>query len=284
MTADRAPTASMLDRVGRDGALRLELERRGARTVLAGCCWTLPLQILAPVAVDDAALVVSILNPTGGLVGGDRLDVEVSLGPGAHACLTTPSATKVYRTAGGAAQQDARLRVGPGATLEWVPDHTIPFAGSAFRQRIEAELAPGARLILVDAFAAGRVARGEAWRFDRLESALVVRDAAGWVLWDRLVLRGGAGWEGLGHAEGHAYVATMAVIGDVDLEPFRRRTTASLAALGDVSAGLGALPRGGVVLRLLAATAPALIASIDAVWAGARAALCGAPPLALRKR
>jgi len=282
-TGDRARTVNTPLRVGRDGVLRLELERRGTRTVIAGCRWTLPLQILAPVAVDDAALVVSVLNPTGGLVGGDRLDVEVTLGPGAHACLTTPSATKVYRTAGETAEQDVRLRVGPGATLEWVPDHTIPFAGSAFRQCIQAELAPGAGLILVDAFAAGRVARGEAWRFDRLESAVAVRDAAGWIFRDRLALRGGMGWSGLGFAEGHAYVATLAVIGDVDLEPFRREAAASLAARGDVSAGVGVLPRGGVVLRLLAAAAPALIESIDAAWARARAALRGAPPLALRK-
>jgi urease accessory protein len=164
-----------------------------------------------------------------------------------------------------------------------VPDHTIPFAGSAFRQRIEAALAPGARLILVDAFAAGRVARGEAWRFDRLESAVAVRDAAGWVFRDRLALRGGAGWAALGLAEGHAYFATMAVIGDADLEPFRRDTTARLASRGDVSAGIGALPRGGAVLRLLAADAPALIASIEVAWACARAALLGALPLALRK-
>ncbi|HSF04529.1 MAG TPA: urease accessory protein UreD [Methylomirabilota bacterium] len=277
----RAETAT--SRVGRDGMLRLELERRGARTVMAGCRWTLPLQILAPVAVDDEALVLSLLNPTGGLVGGDRLDLAVSLGPGARACLTTPSATKVYRTAGEAARQDVRLRVGLGAMLEWVPDHTIAFAGSVFRQRIEVGLAPGARLILVDAFAAGRIARDEAWRFDRLESAVIVRDAVGEVFYDRLVLRGGAGLERLGCAEGCPYFATMAVIGDADLEPFRRATTASLAARGDVSAGVGALSRGGVVLRLLAGDAPALIAAIDAAWAAARAALAGAPPLALRK-
>src|SRR2546422_1747450 len=48
-------------------------------------------------ALDDRAAVVSVLNPTGGLVGGDRLAIDVVVGPAAHACLTTPSATKVYR-------------------------------------------------------------------------------------------------------------------------------------------------------------------------------------------
>src|SRR5213594_3798599 len=129
-----APTAS---RVGRDGTLALRFERRGDRSVLAGCRWRLPLQVLAPVALDDAAAVVSILNPTGGLVGGDRLVIDVHAGPDTHACLTTPSATKVYRTSGPPAEQVVHLTLARGARVEWVPDHTIPFAGAAFSQRIE---------------------------------------------------------------------------------------------------------------------------------------------------
>src|SRR2546422_6053420 len=130
-------------------------------------------------ALDDRAAVVSILNPTGGLVGGDRLAIDVVVGPAAHGCLTTPSATKVYRTAGAAAEQSVRLRLGAGAILEWVPDHTIPFAGSAFRQAIDCEVGDGATLLVMDAFAAGRIARGEAWGFALLESAVTVRDHRG---------------------------------------------------------------------------------------------------------
>src|SRR5207247_378519 len=138
--------ATTASRVGRDGALALRFERRGDRSVLAGCRWRLPLQVLAPLALDDAAAIVSILNPTGGLVGGDRLVVDVAVGAGAHACLTTPSATKVYRTAVGPAEQAVRLTLAPGARLEWVPDHTIPFAGAALRQRVEAAVPEGAAL------------------------------------------------------------------------------------------------------------------------------------------
>src|SRR3989442_12997280 len=90
--------ATTASRVGRDGALALRFERRGDRSVLAGCRWRLPLQVLAPLALDDAAAIVSILNPTGGLVGGDRPVVHVAVGAGAHACLPTPPATKALRT------------------------------------------------------------------------------------------------------------------------------------------------------------------------------------------
>jgi urease accessory protein len=268
-------------RVGRDGTLLLGFERRGQATVLARCRFTLPLQVLTPVALDDTAAVVSILNPTGGLVGGDRLRIDVNVGAGAHACLTTPSATKVYRTAGEVAVQEAQLRVGPDATLEWVPDHTIPFAGSAFRQSIDIDVSAGARLIVVDAFAAGRVAREERWQFRVLESALRVRDAAGWLLLDRFALGAGP-WEGLGFTEGAPYFATMVVVGKAAGEARVALATAASALCGS-RAAIGMSRRGAVVVRCLAPSAPALTDAIDVLWGTARQALLGVAPPALRK-
>ena len=269
-------------RVGRDGALSLRFERRDGRSVLAGCRWTLPLQVLAPMALDDAASIVCMLNPTGGLVGGDRLVIDVGVGAGAHACLTTPSATKVYRTVAGPAEQTVRLTLAPGARLEWVPDHTIPFAGSAFQQRVEAEAPEGAALVLIDAFAAGRVARGEAWRFALLDSALSVRDAGGWLLHDRLVLREGAPGPGLGLAEDRPYVATVVVIADGGIAALTE-DVAALDGGDDVDVGAALLPRRGALVRCLAADAPALVRTVDAVWAAARRRVLGLPALALRK-
>ena len=270
------------ERIGRDGALALRFQRRGATTVLSGCRSTLPLQVMAPVGLDDPAAVVSILNPTGGLVGGDRLAIEVVAGAGAHACLTTPSATKVYRTGGEAAVQDVRIRLEPGATVEYVPDHTIPFAGSALRQTIAVEVGEGARLVLVDAFAAGRVGRGEAWRFDRLESALLIEDAGGWLLRDRFVLRGDASWGSLGGTEGHPYFATVVLIGVVADARFESEVAALASGGSGVRLGGGALPRGGYLVRGLARDAPGLTGAVEGIWSAARR-LLGAPPLALRK-
>lgn len=234
--------------------------------------------MLAPLDLDDPATVVSVLNPTGGLVGGDRLVIDVEAGPGTHACLTTPSATKVYRTTGAPAVQNVVLRVGAGALMEWVPDHTIPFAGSAFRQSIQVEMAEGARLILVDAFAAGRVARGETWRFALLDSALRVRDALGWLLVDRIVLSGDARWSGLGRAEGAPYFATVVVIGDVGVEGFTRAVEGAGSAVA-----VGELARGGVLVRCLALDAIELAGTLHAVWRAARRSVLGVDPPALRK-
>jgi urease accessory protein len=270
-------------RIGRDGILRLRFERRGATTVVAGCRYTLPLQVLAPVALDGPAAVVSVLNPTGGLVGGDRLALDVDAGPAAHACLTTPSASRVYRAAAPPTVQTVKLRLGSKAIVEWVPDHTIPFAGSAFRQSIDVVLGDGATLILLDAFAAGRIARGEAWRFALLESAVTVRDARGWLLHDRFILGEGSGAHRLGLAEGHPYFASLVVVGDCGLDRFTTGASAVLAKTDGATGGVGALPRRGVLVRCLAANAPALTALLDALWALARREVLGLPPLLLRK-
>ncbi len=268
-------------RVGRDGRLALGFERRGARTIVSRCRYTLPLQVLAPLALEDAAAVVSILNPTGGLVGGDSLVIEVDVAPGAHACLTTPSATKVYRAESAPATQDVALRVSAGARVEWVPDHTIPHAGAAFRQVLGAEVAEDAALVLVDAFAAGRIARGEAWRFTLLDSTLTIRDRSGPVLHDRFILRDG-GPRGLGVTERRPYFATVVVVADRGVAAFAERV-AALDDDGDVDVGAGLLARRGAVVRCLAADAPALARAVDAVWAAARVEVLGVPPVGLRK-
>ena len=269
-------------RIGRDGLLRLCFEQRGASTVVASSRSTLPLQVLAPVVLDDPAAVVSILNPTGGLVGGDRLTIDVVACAGSHACLTTPSATKVYRTDAEPAVHDVTLRLAADATVEWVPDHTIPFAGSALRQRIDVSMAAGAQLILVDAFAAGRVARGEAWSFRLLESTLDIRDERGRRLHDRFVLEGNAMWSRLGFAEGASYFATVVALGDGARDP----GPAMKAALSDAAGVRHAMARlgdGGAMVRCLAPTAPALLDALGALWSAARGTLLGLPALALRK-
>jgi urease accessory protein len=296
-------------RVGRDGALRLSFERRGAVTALTGCRSILPLQVLAPVALDDLAAVVSILNPTGGLLGGDRLSIEVDVAAGAHAVLTTPSATRVYRADGAPTVQTVRLRLGPGAVVEWVPDHTIPFAGSALRQAFDVELDETAALVLVDAFSAGRIALGEAWRFALLESAISIRDRCGWLLHDRFVLRGRAGvvraaggrgagdppgearlsedepaFGGFGFAEAHPYFASIAVIGAFDAARFAAEVQQRAGAdTPGASLGAAVLPRRGALVRCLARNAPALVEAVERCWNLARAALLARPPLALRK-
>ena len=111
-----------------------------------------------------------LLNPTGGVLGGDHLVTEIVQEAGTHVCLTTPSATRIYRTAEKPAILETVIQLGEGATLEYFPDHVIPHVGSALRQSLRIEMARGSRAIILDSMASGRVAHGERWSFTEMDS------------------------------------------------------------------------------------------------------------------
>jgi urease accessory protein len=273
-------------RVGRDGSLRLAFERRGARTVLTERRFTLPLQALEPIDLDGSGVAtLMLLNPTGGVLGGDVLETSVTLGPGTHVCLTTPAATRVYRSTGPSSVQRFVASVGEGACLEYLPEHLIPSPWARLRQTTDVSLAAGATLLLADAWAVGRVARGERWRFDALDLGLIVRDERGLLLKERSLLDR-VQRDGLGGAEGFGYLATFVAAAPAieGWDALARRIFDTLAAL-DVGArfGVTALGRGGVLARLLCPSAPALEASVLTLWAACRRLLLGLAPIALRK-
>ena len=256
--------------------------------------YALPLQVLETMELEAGVAALMLLNPTGGVVGGDRLRTEVRLGAESHACLTTPSATRVYRSAGPPAVLDFRATLGPGARLEYVPDHLIPSPGARARQSTELVLAPGATALVLEAWAVGRPARGEAWAFAELDLELRVSDPDGPILRERACLGGRRFWDRLGGAEGHAYVATFAALGAaVGAEPTGGRQrwealadglTARAEGLADrACVGVSVLGRGGVLARVLARSAPALLEATDALWAASRRRLYDLPPLPLRK-
>lgn len=234
----------------------------------------------------DGVATLLLLNPTGGLLAGDRLETDVVLGPRSRVCLSTPSATRVYRSPGPAAVQRLTVEVGSGAALEWVPDHLIPSPGARLQQSTEIRLAADATLLYLDAWAVGRAARGEAWGFDLLDSSLLVRDEAGPLLRERSILAGRPPRDGLGGTEGFGYAASflaMRPAGEGWAELARALQAAVDAAGAGGRAGVTALGRGGVLARLLCPSAPALQAAVHALWAACRRRLLGLPPARLRK-
>jgi urease accessory protein len=277
-----------LDRVGRDGFVRLAFERRAGATVMAQCRFATPLHVPEPLRLaQDGTVAVMLLNPTGGLAGGDRLAVEMELGAGTHVCVTTPSATRVYRTLGPAAEQRTRIQVGEGATLEYVPDHVIPHPGARLEQTLAVELAPGARAILWDAWAMGRLARGERWAFLSLASRIEVSSCGRPAFLDRMeLIPERASLLGRGGMDGFGYVATL-----VALDPaftawpaLAEELTAHLAHTSRGSGGASPLARGGCAVRCLAATAYELSDTLAAVWGLLRRRLLGLAGLDLRKQ
>ena len=119
------------------------------------------LRVRFPNAASDALEAV-IVNTGGGMTGGDRFAVEISLGEGARLIAGGAAAEKIYRSTGPDAEMDVKLTVGEGAQLAWLPQETILFDRARLSRRIDIELAENASLLLAEAVVFGRAAMGEA--------------------------------------------------------------------------------------------------------------------------
>ena len=154
-------------------ALTLELERRGAKTVLARARHVGPLRVQRPFYPEaSGACHVYVLHPPGGVASGDQLTIEARLEAGAHALITTPGASKLYRSRGLEAQITQRVSVAEAACLEWLPQECIVFDGAEASLTTEIELAPGARYAGWEIVCLGRPASGERFTRGRLQTAL----------------------------------------------------------------------------------------------------------------
>ncbi|HET6630253.1 MAG TPA: urease accessory protein UreD [Woeseiaceae bacterium] len=121
-----------------------------------GC---LKLRLPRPVREGEADLV--IMNTAGGLTGGDRLSIEVSVGNGARTTATTPACEHIYRSIDGESVIEQRLQVARGARLDWLPQGTILFDRGRVRRRLEIQLEADAEITVAEAVLFGRTEMGE---------------------------------------------------------------------------------------------------------------------------
>ncbi len=101
------------------------------------------------------------INTSGGLTGGDHVSYRVSTRRDGAATAATQTAERVYRSVSGAARMDVALDVAQGARLDWLPQETILFEGSALERVTEVDLAADAQLLMCEAVVFGRIAMGE---------------------------------------------------------------------------------------------------------------------------
>jgi urease accessory protein len=102
-----------------------------------------------------------IINTSGGMAGGDRFELDVTVEPEARILVTSAAAEKVYRALDAETTIAARLRVEAGGELAWLPQETILFDRARLERSIEIDLAADARLLLAEAVMFGRTGMGE---------------------------------------------------------------------------------------------------------------------------
>ncbi|MDQ3060147.1 MAG: urease accessory protein UreD [Pseudomonadota bacterium] len=138
-----------------NATLALDYTRQSEKTV-AHFRHSGPLRILQSLYPEGPGICHNVIvHPPGGLVGGDTLDLTFTAGSGAHGLVTTPGATRFYRSEGQLALQRTRLSLQEGARLEWLPLEAICHSGCLAENRLTMDLAPGAELLGWDITALG---------------------------------------------------------------------------------------------------------------------------------
>ena len=166
-------TVSRLPRT--EGIVRLGFAQVDGRTALAELHQAGASRVRFPRSHEGPPEAV-LLNMAGGLTGGDRLSVDVTLGSGCEATVTSAAAEKVYRSLGESTDVDISLQLEAGSRCLWLPQPTILFNGSSLRRRTHVDMAQDAQLVAVEMLIFGRAAMGEevhvgschdAWRVRR---------------------------------------------------------------------------------------------------------------------
>ena len=266
-------------------SLQLDYTLEGTRTV-ARHAHNGPLRILQSLYPEGDAVCHNVLvHPPGGLVGGDTLDITATVGPGAHGLVTTPGATRFYRSTGERALQRTHLTLAEGARLEWLPLEALCYNACNAENHLTLNLAPGAECMGWDVTALGLPHAGQPFETGRfvqhieapgrwLERGVI--DAA-----DHRLLESPLG------LAGQRCMASLFFVVGTPLERARRDTALDAArAVMDahaLKATAGATSPNGqvVVVRALAPQvepAMQLLQQVRAAWRAALWQLCAEPP------
>ena len=246
-----------------------------------------PLRVLQRLYPEGPGICHHVLvHPPGGIVGGDVLALEARLDSRCHALITTPGATRFYRSAGEISTQSVQATLAEGARLEWLPMETIAYSACQAHNQLRFDLAPGAEMIGWDLLALGLPAAGQAFERGRFVQQLALPGA--WLergsidTADTRLLDSPLGWAG------RRVLATMWFAAGSALQPARRDALlddarAAVAAQTALSAQAGATAphERVVVLRALAdrvEPAMQLLKLVWSAWRGTAWALAATPP------
>ena len=144
---------------GKSGFLRLGFERRGDRTILADLQSRTPCLAQRALHCDEALPDMAwlfMITTTGCVLQGDRMALEVALGAGARAHVTTQSATKIHTMDANYARQTQVLTLHEGAYLEFLPDPLIPHRQARFASDTRITLHASASLLYSEIVQPGR--------------------------------------------------------------------------------------------------------------------------------
>lgn len=149
--------------------LRLEGDAESKKTVIREQYCKVPLCIQRAMYLEEALpamAYVYIISPSGGILQGDRYQIDITMSNNAFAHITTQGATRIYKMEKNFGTQMINIVVEEGSYLEYVPDQIIPFRNSRFYQPVQLKIHDNATLIYSEILASGRVASGESLEYE----------------------------------------------------------------------------------------------------------------------
>lgn len=167
-----------------------------------------PLKLISPApSSTHKSVLVFLLSYGGGLVGGDKVVLEVTVLAGSRLSLVTQGHTKIFKSPSPdvVTSQVMNYKIEKGGALCLLPDPVQPFEDSVYTQTQIFHAEEGSSLCLLDWVTQGRSARGENWSFvswtGRNEVWLTNSDTEGanrLLVRDTIILDGNGGHSGEG--------------------------------------------------------------------------------------
>lgn len=278
------PKQAPSGRAAKTGRLEMRFEDRGARSILAHLYREAPLLVQQALYWDESLPgmpCVFVISTAGGVLQGDRLTVDVTMGPGSMAHITTQSATKIHEMDANFATQLQSLHLAENSYLELMPGTTIPHRHSRYFARTDITVHPTATLLFSEVVMPGRKHHrgGELFEYDVYSAQINAERPDGTDLFTEKLLIEPARWP-VRHAGamggydvlGNVVLLTPAAHADAVLE----QLTPGARAGEPTVAGASRLPgEAGLIYKVLGSESAPVHAKVREFWALARRTVLG---------
>jgi len=280
----QAGEASADTEAGWEATLKLAFTASPSRTTLSHRQHSGPLRVQKALYPEGERICHAVIvHPPGGIAGGDRLHIDVKVGPNAHALITTPGATKWYKANGRSSTQEVHVDVGTGAVLEWLPQETIVFNQADTFNKTRIGLADGALYLGWEVLCLGRTASGESFDAGRHRQRFTLHQG-GHLLWNEQGSLAGGSAALASHAgfAGATVCATLIAAGRPVAQTLLDEARAAIAERADISRlAVTRLPN-LLAARYLGNSSEDAKQALTALWAVLRPALAGHAAVAPR--
>jgi urease accessory protein len=171
--------------VSEEGLARIELANVSGKTSISKLRTRAPLLVQKALYPDSrlpGMAHVYLMSSSGGILHGDRFEIDITAGSGTSSRITTQAATKVYKMDKGYAAQTVSITAQDDSYFEFLPYQIIPFKSSRFFQQVDLKIAQNSTVVYSETLSAGRTASGESFDFDQVFLKMHAHDSRGKLL------------------------------------------------------------------------------------------------------